>query len=84
MASGSSLFTGEHSTCWMRVPGGSSARNVATSAVLPMPISPTTARATSAPRGRIDARGGRDCEPAPSSEPLLGGGGALERASPRR
>ena len=45
--------------------GGSSARNVATSALLPMPISPTTARQTSCPprraahRLRETRRGGR-------------------------
>ena len=37
--------------------GGSSARNVATSAVLPMPISPTTARQTSCPAPAASAHG---------------------------
>lgn len=46
VAKGSSLFTGEHSTERMRNVCGSSDRNVATSAVLPMPISPFTTRAT--------------------------------------
>ena len=47
--SGTSMRTGEHSTRTMRVFGGSAATNAETSALFPMPSSPTTARWTTCP-----------------------------------
>ncbi len=69
-AKGSSLRTGEHSIRMTLVSAGRSARNAVTSAVLPMPSSPTTARATTSPRAVVGPRRpGPDGCAAPASDP---------------